>query len=87
MMPRNTSNQVAIPTYGSSVSGLSNTSIQSYKPGTMIFTSSHVMLYIGEDLNGTAYLLHNTTSGDGACILQSLNSYGGSKINGVLKLQ
>ena len=87
MMPRNTSNQVAIPTYGSSVSGLSNTSIQTYKPGTMIFTSSHVMLYIGEDLNGTAYLLHNTTSGDGACILQSLNSYGGSKINGVLKLQ
>ena len=87
MMPRNTSNQVAIPTYGSSVSGLSNTSIQTYKPGTMIFTSSHVMLYIGEDSSGTAYLLHNTTSGDGACILQSLNSYGGSKINGVLKLQ
>lgn len=87
MMPRNTSNQVAIPTYGSSVGGFSNTSIQTYKPGTMIFTSSHVMLYIGEDLNGTAYLLHNTTSGDGACILQSLNSYGGSKINGVLKLQ
>lgn len=87
MMPRNTSNQVAIPTYGSSVSGLSNTSIQNYKPGTMIFTSSHVMLYIGEDENGTAYLLHNTNSGNGECILQSLNDYGGSRINGVLKLQ
>lgn len=87
MMPRNTSNQVAIPTYGTKVSGLTNTSIQNYKPGTLIFTSSHVMLYLGENENGIAYLLHNTTSGDGACILQSLNDYGGSRINGVLKLQ
>ena len=87
MMPRNTSNQVAIPTYGSKVSGLTNTSIKNYKPGSMIFTSSHVMLYLGEDQTGTAYLLHNTTSGNGECILQSLNSYGGSRINGVLKMQ
>ena len=55
--------------------------------GTMIFTSSHVMLYIGESEYGSAYLLHNTTSGNGECILQSLNSYGGSRINGVLKMQ
>jgi hypothetical protein len=53
----------------------------------MIFTSSHVMLYLGVNQEGTAYLLHNTTSGNGECILQSLNSYGGSRINGVLKMQ
>ena len=87
MMPRNTTNQVATPTYGSKVSGLTNSSIQNYKPGTLIFTSSHVMLYLGVDAKGVAYLLHNTTSGDGACILQSLDSYGGSRINGVLRLQ
>lgn len=87
MMPRNTTNQVAIPTYGSKISGLTNVSVQNYKPGSLIFTSSHVMLYLGTDANGVAYLLHNTTSGNGECILQSLNSYGGSKINGVLKLQ
>ena len=87
MMPRNTSNQVAIPTYGAKVSGLTNSSVQKYKPGSMIFTSSHVMLYLGENENGIAYLLHNTTSGNGECILQSLNDYGGNRINGVLRLQ
>ena len=87
MMPRNTSNQVAIPTYGSKVSGLTNATVQNYKPGSLIFTSSHVMLYIGENESGVAYLLHNTNAGNGECILQSLNDYGGSKINGVLKLQ
>lgn len=87
MMPRNTSNQVAIPGYGKKLSGINNTAIQEYCPGTMIFTSSHVMLYIGTDENGTAYLLHNTNAGNGECILQSLNGYGPSKINGVLELQ
>ena len=87
MMPRNTSNQVAIPTYGSKVSGLTNATVQNYKPGSLIFTSSHVMLYIGENESGVAYLLHNTNAGNGECILQSLNDYGGSRINGVLKLQ
>ena len=87
MMPRNTSNQVKIPTYGSSCSGMTNEKMKTYKPGTLIYTSSHVMMYIGNDASGTPYLLHNTTSGTGACILQSLESYGNSKINGVLKLQ
>ena len=87
VMPRNTTNQNAIPTFGSKVSGVTNSSIQNYKPGTMIFSSSHVMLYIGENASGEAYILHNTTSGNGECILQALNSYGGSKIIGVLKMQ
>jgi hypothetical protein len=85
VMPRNTSNQLAIPTHGLRVNGLSPVSIKKYKPGTMIFTSSHVMLYIGEDQNGNPYLLHNTTSGDGSCILQSLQSYGGNKMIAVLR--
>ena len=85
VMPRNTSNQLAIPTHGLRVSGLSPASMKKYHPGTMIFTSSHVMLYIGEDASGNPYLLHNTTSGDGACILQSLQSYGGTKMIAVLR--
>lgn len=85
VMPRNTSNQLAIPTHGMKVNGLSVVSIKKYQPGTMIFTSSHVMLYIGEDKDGNPYLLHNTTSGDGACILQSLQSYGGNKMIAVLR--
>ena len=58
-----------------------------YNPGTMIFSSGHVMLYIGENANGSSYILHNTTSGNGECILQALSSYGGSRIIGLLKLQ
>ena len=87
MMPRNTSNQVAIPTYGKTVSGLTVASLMTYKPGTMIFTSSHVMLYIGENEQGVPYLLHNTNAGNGECILQTFESYGGSKMIGVLRMQ
>lgn len=87
VMPRNTSNQLAIPTYGQKVNGLTVSSMKTYKPGTMIFTSSHVMLYIGESINGEPYLLHNTTSGTGGCILQSFESYGGSRMIAILKMQ
>lgn len=87
MMPRNTSNQVSIPTYGTRINGITSTIMKTYKPGTLIFTSSHVMMYIGENENGVSYLLHNTNSGNGECILQSLDNYGGSKIIGTLKLQ
>jgi len=87
MMPRNTSNQVAIPTYGKSVSGLTNATLMTYAPGTLIFTSSHVMMYIGENAQGVPYLLHNTNAGNGECILQSFESYGGSKMIGVLRMQ
>lgn len=87
VMPRNTSNQNVIPDFGKKVSGLTVSSLKTYKPGTMIFTSSHVMLYIGENLNGEPYLLHNTTSNGGGCILQSFESYGGSKMIAVLNMQ
>lgn len=87
MMPRNTSNQLAIPTYGKNVSGLTVSSLKTYYPGTLIYTSSHVMMYIGENINGVPYLLHNTTSNGGGCILQSFESYGGSKMIAVLKMQ
>lgn len=85
VMPRNTSNQLAIPTYGKKVNGLSPASMKKYLPGTMIFTSSHVMLYIGENSAGEPYLLHNTTSGNGECILQSLQNYGGNRMIAVLR--
>lgn len=87
MMPRNTSNQVAIPTYGKKVNGVSNLIMQTYQPGTLIFTSSHVMMYLGCDANGKAFLLHNTNNNDAGCILQALDNYGPSKINGILELQ
>lgn len=87
MMPRNTSNQVAIPTYGLYLNGLTNAQVMTYKPGTLVFTSSHVMLYIGQNAEGKPYLLHNTNAGNGECILQSFESYGGSKMIGVLRMQ
>lgn len=88
MMPRNTSNQCSIPLYSKTVNGVSSNHMRkNYLPGTLIFTSGHVMMYIGEDINGVSYLLHNTSSGDGKCILQPLDEYGGSRIIATLKLQ
>lgn len=89
MMPRNTSNQVSVPTYGTKFTQgtFAVYKMKDYAPGTMVFTSSHVMLYIGEDENNVSYLLHNTTSGNGACILQSLSSYGTTKMIGTLEMQ
>lgn len=87
MMPRNTSNQVSIPTYSTRINGITSTVMKTYNPGTLIYSSGHVMMYIGENESGNCYILHNTTSGNGECILQSLNSFGGSRIIGTLKLQ
>ena len=87
MMPRNTSNQVAIPTYGVSVNGLTNAQVMTYKPGSLVYTSGHVMMYIGQNSEGKPYLLHNTNAGSGGCILQSFESYGGSRMIGVLRMQ
>ena len=88
MMPRNCTQQRYIPVYGSSVGGVSDAIMKArYKPGTLIYSSSHVMMYIGENDYGTSYLLHNTNAGTGGCILQALSSYGGSKIIGILKMQ
>ena len=88
MMPRNTSNQLSIPTYGKTVNGISSNLMQkNYQPGTLIFTSGHVMMYIGEDENGVSYLYHNTTSNGGGCIIQPLEEYGTSRIIGILRLQ
>jgi hypothetical protein len=87
MMPRNTSNQRKIDNYGINVNGINGAYLKAnYRPGSLIFSSGHVMMYIGEDLNGKSYILHNTSSNDGKCILQSLDSYGGNKIIAVLKL-
>ncbi|MCK9536136.1 MAG: SH3 domain-containing protein [Bacilli bacterium] len=85
-MPRNTSNQRAIPQYGQTVNGLSeNQLISALRPGTLIFTSGHVMMYIGEDEYGNAYIYHNTSANRSQCIVQSYKTYSG-QINAILKL-
>ena len=87
-MPRNTSNQNAIPSYGTSFKSITIDSLKTnHLPGTLIFSSGHVMMYIGENEDGVSYILHNTSAGEGKCILQSLEEYGINKIIGALKLQ
>ncbi len=87
-LPRNTSNQNNVPTYGTSFSSITTSTLQeNYLPGTLIFSSGHVMMYIGENAQGYAYLFHNTSAGQAKCILQRLSQYGVNKIIGTLKLQ
>ena len=75
-MPRNTSNQRSIPTYSKSLSSLSATYLKNnYRPGTLIFSSGHVMLYIGTDESGNPYILHNTTGNFNRCVVQNFNEY------------
>lgn len=88
MLPRNTTEQMSVPSYGDQLNGINDKIIkENYKPGTLIYTSSHVMMYIGENDSGEAYLLHNTNANQAGCILQSLSSYGGYKIIYALRLQ
>ena len=77
MMPRNTSNQRSIPIYSEVLSGLDSTTIvRKYNPGTLIFSSGHVMMYIGVDENSHPYILHNTTGGGAnSCITQDYTTY------------
>ena len=76
-MPRNTSNQRSIPTYSKVLSGITGTTLKNdYRPGTLIFSSGHVMMYIGCDENDRPYILHNTTGGGAnKCIIQNFNDY------------
>lgn len=89
ILPRNTSNQSKIPTYSKSVlkGTFSATQLKTYyNPGTLIFTSSHVLMYLGEDANGNSYVLHNTNGGVPGCKVETLSSYGTSNIIATLKL-
>lgn len=64
IMPRNTSNQRSILLYSDVLSGLTGYRLKTdYLPGTLIFSSGHVMLYIGMDADQNPYILHNTTGG------------------------
>lgn len=83
---RNTSNQWATPTYGKTISTMSNAIIQTYQPGTLIYTSGHVLMYLGIDVHGVAWVLHNTSAGN-ICKIQTLNSYGTSAIRYVLEIR
>ena len=88
-MPRNTTQQMYTPVYGiATSSGVNDKYMQTnYLPGTLIYSSSHVMMYIGENAEGQSYLLHNTNANDAGCILQPLASYGGHKIIYTLRFQ
>lgn len=87
IMPRNTSNQSKIPTYSKTVSRLTLAQVQEeYAPGTLIFSSGHVLMYIGQDLNGNQYVLHNTSATVAGCKVQTLQSYGINNIIATLKL-
>ena len=85
VMPRNGSNQRDIPNHGNKFSsGLSEEELKTYPIGSLIFTSGHVMMYIGVGKDGNAYLLHNS----GFCKVQMATNYGlGSKIVGNLKFR
>ena len=78
VMPRNTSNQRSITGYSTSVSSFSISKLETLPKGTLIFTSSHVMMYIGQNEQGIDYLFHNS----GSCKLQTAISYGMDKIIG-----
>ncbi|MCK9472019.1 MAG: SH3 domain-containing protein [Bacilli bacterium] len=84
-MPRNTSNQSKIPDYSSSGKYTINQIKENYQPGTLLFASGHVLMYIGEDINGVSYVLHNTNAAVAGCKVQKLSEYGIHNIIGVTK--
>ena len=77
IMPRNTSNQRSIPEYSEVLSGNdAHQYITRYYPGTLFFSSGHVMLYLGMDESLRPYILHNTTGGGAnKCIIQAFDEY------------
>lgn len=88
VLGRNTSNQWKTNVYGKSVSPFSLDKMKTYKVGTLIYTSSHVLMYIGDDVDGNPYVLHNTSSiNKNKCVIQKLQEYGVGSINYVLVLQ
>ena len=87
VLPRNTSNQNSIPTYSKKFSSISTTELQKYAPGTLVFSSGHVMMYLGENHQGYSYILHNTTAGQGKCIIQKVNDFGINRFIALTELQ
>lgn len=85
-MPRNTSNQNKIPNYSVSKSFTLSEITSNYHPGSLIFSSGHVLMYIGEDIDGNVYVFHNTNGGIPGCKVQTLSSYGINSIIASLKL-
>jgi len=80
-MPRNTSNQSKIPVYSNAVSNINSEIMKdTLRPGSLIFSSGHVLMYIGEDENGNSYVFHNTSSGASKCIVQQFSTYTGNII-------
>ncbi len=94
ILPRNTSNQNKVPNYSTDTTGSNRLTLQSlkedYRPGTMLFSSGHVMLYIGEDVDGVSWMFHTTTGTGGTsplqgAKLQTVSSYGINSMIATLK--
>ena len=81
IMPRNTSNQLKIPLHYEDLNSLSVSAkeklLDNVLPGTLVFLSGHVTMYIGCD-NEIYYLLHNFGSGGGCNISTVLIPRSGS---------
>lgn len=82
---RNTSNQWKTNIYGKTQS-VTNTTMKNYQVGTLIYTSTHVLMYIGVDADGNCWVLHNTSTGN-ICKVQTLTSFGVGGINHVLEVR
>lgn len=76
MMPRNTSNQSNIPSYSTKVTNITHNQFKdNYRIGTLFFTPTHVLMYIGDDENGIPYFFHNTNSGTPHCRVDKVIQY------------
>lgn len=83
---RNTSNQWKTDIYGKTINSITNESLKNYQVGTLLYTSSHVLMYIGTDDTGNCWLLHNTSTGN-ICKVQKLTDYGTSGIKYTLEIR
>ncbi|MFA7529510.1 MAG: SH3 domain-containing protein [Bacilli bacterium] len=79
-MPRNTTQQRSIPQYSQSGNINENFIKNNLRPGALIFAKGHVMMYIGDDDSGNAYIFHNTTSGHNKCVVQQFRTFSGNII-------
>ena len=81
-MPRNTSQQRSIPQYAVTMNINESYIKNNLRPGALIFSSGHVMMYIGDDDQGNAYIYHNTSP---KCKVQKFREYS-SQIIAYLRL-
>ena len=79
LLPRNTGQMQNINagTYCKSVNGTHSTiinALSSYRPGTIVLMSGHVMMYLGY-YNGAHYIIHNSGGSRASCKVTGLSIY------------